>query len=141
MLPEFNSYGDLPPGVHPAAWKEFETRFGASTLRRVWLLGRLRALLDHAASTGKLSRVFIGEASSRRNRIREISMFSWIMDESFESEQASPAAQAVFDSARAKLLFSADVFWARASIGSEALQLWLDTHQSSRGFRKRGIVD
>jgi len=42
---------------------------------------------------------------------------------------------------RAKLLFQSDVFWARASIGRELLDLWLDTYQTSRSFRKRGIVD
>ncbi|MGA1998067.1 MAG: hypothetical protein ABSH45_20060 [Bryobacteraceae bacterium] len=63
------------------------------------------------------------------------------MDQEFEADEVAPAAQAVFDSARAKLLFEADVFWARASIGPELLDLWLDTYQTSRSFRKRGIVE
>jgi hypothetical protein len=50
-------------------------------------------------------------------------------------------AQAVFDSTRAKLLFESDVFWGRASIGQEVLDLWLDTYQTSRSFRKRGSVE
>ena len=45
------------------------------------------------------------------------------------------------DSVRAKLLFESDVFWARASIGREVLDLWSDTYQTSRSFRKRGIVE
>jgi hypothetical protein len=53
----------------------------------------------------------------------------------------SAPAQAVFDSTRARLLFETDVFWARASIGQELLDLWLDTYQTSRSFRKRGIVE
>lgn len=36
---------------------------------------------------------------------------------------------------------SSDVFWARASIGEEVLQMWLETYQNSRSFRKRGIVE
>ena len=32
-------------------------------------------------------------------------------------------------------------FWARASIGDEVLDLWLETYQISRSFRKRGIVE
>jgi hypothetical protein len=63
-----------------------------------------------------------------------------IMDEDFEVDGVADSAQAVFDSVRAKLLFESDVFWARASIGHELLDLWLDTYQTSRGFRKRGIV-
>ena len=63
------------------------------------------------------------------------------MDEDFEVDGAAAPAQAVFDSVRAKLLFESDVFWARASIGNEVLDLWLDTYQISRSFRKRGIVE
>ncbi len=64
-----------------------------------------------------------------------------IMSNDFEVEQMSGPAQQIFDSTRAKLLFEADVFWARASIGQEVLELWLDTYQTSRSFRKRGIVE
>ncbi len=63
------------------------------------------------------------------------------MSEDFEVDRMPVRAQAVFDSTRAKLLFESDVFWARASIGKELLDLWLDTYQTSRTFRKRGIVE
>ena len=63
------------------------------------------------------------------------------MDEDFEVDQVEPAAQAIFDSVRAKLLFESDVFWARVSIGHETLAAWLETYQISRDFRKRGIVE
>jgi hypothetical protein len=63
------------------------------------------------------------------------------MDKGFEVEGIAEAAQGVFDSVRARLLFQADVFWARASIGDEMLGLWLETYQISRTFRKRGIVE
>jgi hypothetical protein len=58
------------------------------------------------------------------------------MNDDFEVEQMSGPAQQVFDSTRAKLLFESDVFWARASIGHEVFDLWLDTYQTSRSFRK-----
>jgi len=63
------------------------------------------------------------------------------MDEDFEVERIALPSRAVFDSVRAKLLFESDVFWARASIGEEVLHLWLETYQTSRDFRKRGIVE
>lgn len=47
----------------------------------------------------------------------------------------------MFDSVRAKLMFEADVFWARASIGDEILQIWLQTYQISRTYQKRAIVE
>jgi hypothetical protein len=64
-----------------------------------------------------------------------------ILSPDFDVDRMPAPAQAVFDSTRAKLLFEADVFWARASIGQEMLDLWLDTYQTSRSFRKRGIVE
>jgi hypothetical protein len=63
------------------------------------------------------------------------------MDENFEVDGLPVNSLAVFDTVRAKLLFEADVFWARASIGDEVLQVWLDTYQISRAFHKRGIVE
>jgi hypothetical protein len=63
------------------------------------------------------------------------------MAEDFEVDGVSAQAQAVFDSVRAKLLFESDVFWARVSMGQDILDLWLDTYQTSRSFRKRGIVE
>ncbi|SPE37517.1 conserved hypothetical protein [Candidatus Sulfopaludibacter sp. SbA3] len=106
----------------------------------MWLSGRLRELLELAAGSGKLRRVFIwGSFVTAKPAPRDLDILL-IMDEDFEVEHSAAAAQGVFDSARAKLLFESDVFWARASIGPEILDLWLDTYQTSRSFRKRGIV-
>ena len=141
VLPELNVTGELPPGVHLAGWQEFQSRFGGTSPRRVWLSGRLRALLELAAANGKLRRVFIwGSFVTAKTSPRDLDLLL-IMDEDFEVDGITAPSQAVFDSARAKLLFDSDVFWARASIGHEMLDLWLDTYQTSRSFRKRGIVE
>lgn len=103
--------------------------------------GRLRTLIDLAASTGKLRRVFVwGSFVTAKPAPRDLDVLL-IMDEDFKVEDSSSSAEAVFDSVRARLSFEADVFWARASIGNEMLGLWLDTYQISRDFRKRGIVE
>ena len=103
--------------------------------------GRLRALLELAAANGKLRRVFIwGSFVTAKPAPRDLDILL-IMDEDFEVDGVAAPAQAVFDSVRAKLLFQSDVFWARASIGRELLDLWLGTYQTSRSFRKRGIVE
>lgn len=141
QLPDFNDDGDLPCGVHMADWHEFQTRFGGSSLRRVWLVGRLRALLDLAAIGGKLCRVFgWGSFVTAKTSPGDLDVLL-IMDDGFEVEGTNDAARVVFDSVRARLLFHADVFWARASIGDEILSLWLETYQTSRDFRKRDIVE
>jgi hypothetical protein len=141
VLPEFTSEGDLPAGVHLADSQEFRSRFGMTTLRRVWLFGRLQALVAIAANTGKLRRIFVwGSFVTTKPSPKDLDILL-IVDEAFEMEHAGSLAQTVFDSTRAKLLFEADVFWARASIGEEVLENWLETYQISRTFRKRGIVE
>ncbi len=141
MLPEFTVEGDLPAGVHVANWEEFRSRFGAATSRRIWLFGRFHALLELAASTGKLRRAFVWGSFVTTKPVPKDLDILLIMEEDFEVEQIAAPAQAIFDSVRAKLVFESDVFWARASIGGEVLQLWLETYQISRSFRKRGIVE
>jgi hypothetical protein len=141
VLPELTDQGDLPAGVHLADWREFQARFCGSSARREWLSGRLQAVLDLAATGGKLRRVFIwGSFVTAKTTPKDLDILL-IMDEDFEVDATSAPAQAVFDSVKAKLLFDADVFWARSSIGRELLDLWLETYQTSRGFRKRGIVE
>ena len=91
--------------------------------------------------TGKLRRVFVwGSFVTAKPAPRDIDILL-IMDENFEVDGIDGSAREIFDSTRAKLLFESDVFWARASIGNEVLDLWLDTYQTSRSFRKRGIVE
>jgi len=63
------------------------------------------------------------------------------MDETFEVDSSPPLTQAAFDSVRARFLFEADVFWARASIGEDVLAIWLESYQTSRTFQKLGIVE
>ena len=141
VLPELTAKGDLPPGVHVADRQEFESRFGRSSPRRVWLSTRFRELVELAASSGKLRRVFVWGSFVTAKPVPKDLDILLIMDDDFEVEGIAVEAQAVFDSVRARLLFESYVFWARASIGDKILQLWLETYQTSRSFRKRGIVE
>jgi predicted nucleotidyltransferase len=141
VLPEFNRDGDLPVGVHCTNWQDLQARFCRATPRRIWLAGRLEALLDFAARSGHLRRVFIwGSFVTAKPAPKDLDLLL-VMDEEFEVKRIELPAQAIFDSVRAKLLFESDVFWARSSIGEEVLQLWLETYQTSRNFGKRGIVE
>ena len=141
MLPDLTNNGELPPGVHLATWPEFESRFGCSSPRRLWLSGRFRTILELAATGGRLRRVFVWRSFvTAKPAPRDLDILL-IMSDDFEVDQMSAAAQAIFDCTKAKLLFESDIFWARVSIGQEALDLWLETYQTSRSFRKRGIVE
>jgi hypothetical protein len=45
MIPAFDGDGNLPPGIHVAAWKELEQRFASTAHRRALLRG-----LRHAST-------------------------------------------------------------------------------------------
>ena len=141
VLPELTRDGELPPRVHCTDWQEFISRFGGSSPRRQWLSDRLRTLLELAATGGRLRRIFVwGSFVTSKPSPRDLDILL-IMSDDFEVERVPARVQAPFDFTRAKLQFESDVFWARASIGQEVLDLWLDTYQTSRSFRKRGIVE
>jgi hypothetical protein len=94
-----------------------------------------------AGTNGKLLRVFVwGSFVTAKSAPRDLDVLL-IMAEDFEVDQVAKASRVVFDSLRAKLMFEADVFWSRSSIGEELLQIWLQTYQISRNLRKRGIVE
>jgi len=77
MLPEFTPEGELPTGVHLVDWEEFHSRFGTTTPRRVWLFGRLRALLDLSRLYRPTSSRFrVGVALSPGSQHRRISIYS-----------------------------------------------------------------
>jgi Family of unknown function (DUF6932) len=93
-------------------------------------------ILELAATGGRLRRAFVwGSFVTAKPSPRDLDILLIVSDD-FEVEQMSASAQAVFDSTRAKLQFESDVFWARASIGQEVLDLWLDTYQTSRKLSK-----
>lgn len=62
MLPEFNSDGNLPPGVHQASLTEIENRFGEFTIsdRRVKLFSKFKQLVEMAKFSGIVKRIIIG---------------------------------------------------------------------------------
>ena len=85
MLPEFNAVGDLPEGVYGVSWQQFESRFGGTASRRVFLLGRLKALLQLASANGKLRRVFVWGSFVTAKPAPRFDVLL-IMDDDFEVE-------------------------------------------------------
>ncbi len=65
MIPEFDSRGNLPPGIHTAAWNEFKEKFGynghrkrlmggmCEVLKNLRHAGCSRAYIDGSFVTGK----------------------------------------------------------------------------------------
>lgn len=141
MLPEFDGEGNLPAGVHPATEEEVFLRFATTSARRQWLGEQLRGLLALAKSTGKLFRVFLwGSFVTGKEVPNDLDMLL-VMAPDFAVGALPAHCQIVFDHAQARLRFEADVFWTKASIDEAVLELWLDTYQYGRDFKRRGIVE
>jgi hypothetical protein len=51
MIPQFNSDGNLPPGIHLCAWEEFVARFG-TTQQRLNLIAGLKIAMAQLRSAG-----------------------------------------------------------------------------------------
>jgi hypothetical protein len=141
MLPDFDSEGNLPVAIHGASEEEVSLRFGTTSARRRWLGERLRNILALAKSTGKLFRVFLwGSFVTGKKAPNDLDMLL-VMAPDFSVGALPVHCQTVFDHAQARLLFEADVFWTKASIDGAVLQLWLDTYQFGKDFKRRGIVE
>jgi len=141
MLPDFNIDGNLPEGIHRATDDEVLTRFATNTARRQWLGERLRSLLAMARSTGKLERVFLwGSFVTEKPLPNDLDMLLVVADD-FSLDSVPPQCTAVFHHALARIHFHADVFWTKPSINIDILNLWLDTYQTGKDFKRRGIVE
>jgi len=141
MLPEFNQDGNLPEGVHRATEAEVLSRFATTSPRRKWLDERLRDLLKTAESTGKLERVFLwGSFVTSKESPNDLDVLL-VMAADFDLEQTPSNCRDLFAYTQARIRFNADVFWSKASVGQEMLDLWLDTYQVGKDFKRRGIVE
>jgi len=141
MLPELNSDGNLPEGIHQATEEEVLLRFATPSARRQWLGERLQGLLALVKSTGQLSRVFLWGSFVTSKEVPNDLDVLLVMAADFTLEASPAYCRVVFDHVQARLSFHADVFWTNASIDAQALQLWLDTYQTGKDFKRRGIVE
>lgn len=101
----------------------------------------MRSLLALAKSTGQLARVFLWGSFVTSKEVPNDLDVLLVMDTGFAVEGLSAQAQVVFDHVQARLCFHADVFWTKASLDPQVLQLWLDTYQRGKEFTRRGIVE
>ena len=141
MIPKFNIDGNLPEGIYPTDEVEFMNRFCTGSARRKWLGERVKELFSVAKSTGKLERIFIwGSFVTASETPNDVDLLL-LMSRDFKLENLPESCKVVFDYVDAKVRFHADVFWSKSSIGEEILRLWLDTYQTTKDFKRRGIVE
>src|SRR5882672_9043792 len=141
MLPALNHDGNLPEGIHVATEDEVYERFATPSARRQWLGEQLRSLVALAKSTGQLVRMFLWGSFVTHKEVPNDLDVLLVMDTEFVMEALPLQTQVVFDHVQARFRFQADVFWTKASIDPQVLNLWLDTYQTGKDFTRRGIVE
>jgi hypothetical protein len=117
MLPELNSDGNLPEGIHPATEEEVFLRFATTSARRQWLGEQLRSLLSLAKSTGQLSRVFLwgsfwGSFVTGKEVPNDLDVLL-VMAADFTLEALPAYCRVVFDHVQARLHFQPMYFGPR----------------------------
>lgn len=142
MLPLFAKTGDLPAGIHPADWNEFEERFGKSSEQRTRAFAKLRHLQELAERTGRLVRFLVfGSFVSTVAEPRDVDVVL-VMTADFKLEDAPRESRTLFSHPYAEARFGASVFWVREGmLSDESMREFLETWQTKRDGTKRGIVE
>jgi hypothetical protein len=141
-LPDFNPNGDLPPGVHRAAWTEVMGRFGGGASHRDVCTRRLAHIYELARRTGGLQRLVIfGSYVTAKANPNDVDVIL-IMDDDFRLENCPMESRALFDHAVAQARYGASVFWMRPGLLiGETVEQFIEYWQIKRGGGQRGIVD
>jgi predicted nucleotidyltransferase len=133
MIPVFDNDGNLPEGIHRISQPDLLNYFGSSSSRRKWLGERIKELLDLAKATGKIERIFIwGSFVTAKDSPNDLDVFI-VVNDNFD-EETLDNYDTLFNYAKAKMRFYADVFWTRISSGEDAISsllMLIKTHATS----------
>src|SRR5437016_914719 len=141
-LPEFDSHGDLPIGVHRASLDEVRARFGHGTPQRRLVTARLLRVYELASGTGKLERFIIfGSYVTAKPNPNDVDIIL-VMRDDFRQQECSVEAEPLFDHLRAQKEFGASVFAIRRfQILLETVDSFVAHWQIKRDKSHRGIVE
>jgi hypothetical protein len=141
-LPEFDSRGDLPEGVHPATMGEVLSRFAIGTAQRQRVAARLQRIFDLATSTRQLDRLIVfGSFVTDKPEPNDVDVVLVMRDE-FRPKNCPDAARTLFDHVSAEEHLEASIFWIRPSmLIRETLDEFITHWQIKRDLARRGIVE
>jgi hypothetical protein len=141
-LPDLNTIGDLPIGVHRATLGEVLRRFGSVTGQRGVCTRRLSHVYDLALRTGCLNRFIVfGSFVTAEERPNDVDVVL-VLDDKFRLEHCPMESRGLFDHAVAQARYGASVFWLRPEmLIGESLEDFIAYWQIKRDRTQRGIVE
>jgi hypothetical protein len=141
MIPPFDPDGDLPPGVHEAAWLEFKERFCifARSDRRLRLCQRIEQMVREARAAQVVERIIFG--GSFVTSEAEPNDFDCIivLAPKVRYEDLQPSQLWVADAREASRRYRTDAFVARAN--QSTLPVYLDFLAVNRDGKRVGLVE
>src|SRR5438094_1940918 len=115
-LPEFNSRGDLPEGLHRATLTEIRERFGAGAEMRREATVVLLRLYELVTATGKLERfVVFGSYVTAKPEPHDVDVVL-VMKDDFSLAACDEPTRVLFDHPRAEAEVGASIFWLCPSV-------------------------
>lgn len=140
-LPDFDSDGDMPPGVYPVTLAEALARFGGGSAQRRAVAGRLDRIYQMAASTGHLARfVVFGSFVTDKPAPNDLDVVL-IMADSFDLSAVPEDVAVVFRHGNADAQLGASVFWSTRSGAFGGEQAMIEYWQATRAGGLRGILE
>ena len=141
-LPQLNSAGELPAGVHQATMDEVLAQFGSGIAQRQAVTARLRRIYQLAHATRKLERLILfGSYITAKPDPNDVDIIL-VMRDDFDVQVCDAESRQLFDHPRAAEAFGASVFWIRpALLVLETLEEFIAHWQITRDQTRRGIVE
>lgn len=144
MLPEFDSFGDLPPGIHMASVAEFEARFGqfSTSDRRIRLLVIFKRLLEMAEVSGIVNRIIVGGSYVTANpQPNDIDLVILLSEEVEPGELMPHQYNVTRRSALRRVLKGTDIDVVVARQGSTQAKIAVEFLQTNRDNKSVGVVE
>lgn len=141
-IPIFDSYGDLPVGVHRATLVEVLERFGKGTSQRELVTSRLTRVYELAQQTGKLERFIIfGSYITTKPEPNDVDIIL-VMADDFTEHEYNPVLFPIFEHLRAQQELGASIFAIRSGfVVGETVDDFIAHWQIKRDKSRHGIVE
>jgi hypothetical protein len=141
MIPAFNEFGVLPPGVHLCNLEEFRERFETyqGSGRRFRIFEKLEKLVHDVSSSSCVRRLILGGSFvSAKDAPNDFDCIL-VLDSSIIGEELRPSDYNLVSRKRARSLYGGDVI--PLVEGSEALDWYIEFFQTTRDGHITGLVE
>lgn len=140
-IPDFESKGDLPEGLHQAAFDEVLARFGTGTIQRSAVTRTLTFIYSAVLATQQADRFIIyGSYVTAKPNPQDVDIFL-VMKEGFEVDSLTDETKVIFSHVEAQHRLGASVFWVTRGTSFTNIDLLIAGWQTKRDQTRRGIIE